>query len=64
MYVNFSALFGFLMLAAAIYFPFLREILKTVALGWREWVLIFSIGAFNLLLIELMKMVLNRSRVL
>ncbi len=63
MYVNFSVLLGFLMLAAAIYLPFLRDILKTVALGWREWILIFGVGAFNLLLIEIAKKALNRSRV-
>ncbi|PIS16949.1 MAG: hypothetical protein COT61_01240 [Candidatus Portnoybacteria bacterium CG09_land_8_20_14_0_10_44_13] len=62
MYVNFSVLLGFLMLAAAIYFPFLRELLKTVALGWREWTLVFGIGAVNLLLVEFAKMALNRSR--
>lgn len=59
MYVNFSVLLGVLMLAAAIYIPFLREILKTVALSWHEWILIFGVGAFNLLLIEGAKMSLN-----
>jgi Ca2+-transporting ATPase len=40
---------------AAVYTPFLQDALHTVALGWREWVLILLVAAPIFLLNEIYK---------
>lgn len=57
-YLNLSVILGLLMLISALHLPFLQRLLKTVALGWREWFIIICIGLLNLFLIELAKMIL------
>ena len=47
--------FGWFMLLLAIYTPALQLLLRTVALGWREWGIMISFGLFNLFLIEFIK---------
>ncbi|GMQ90499.1 MAG: hypothetical protein BMS9Abin10_0885 [Gammaproteobacteria bacterium] len=40
---------------SAVYVPFLQDALYTVALGWREWLLIFAIAAPIFLIMETYK---------
>jgi len=56
-YLNISVLFGILMLLFVVYIPALQVAFKTVALSWHEWFMLFGIGLFNLLMIELVKWV-------
>jgi len=51
-----SVIFGFLMIALAVYFPFLQNILKLIPLNIYDWLILISIGLFNLLAIELGKL--------
>ncbi len=51
-----SVIFGFFMIALAIYLPFLQNILKLIPLNLNDWLIIISIGLFNLLAIELGKL--------
>lgn len=51
-YLNYSVVFGFSLLFLAIYFPFFQKLLKTFPLNIVDWFLVFSLGAFNVLLIE------------
>ncbi len=51
-----SVIFGFLMVALAIYLPALQNILKLVPLNIYDWLILISIGLFNLLAIELGKL--------
>ena len=53
--LNFSVLFGFLMLFLVVYVPFLQVAFKTVALGVREWIFFLGLGVLNLLAIEAAK---------
>lgn len=53
--LNFSVLFGFAAIAAAIYVPFFQNLLKTVPLGVYEWLLVIALGIVNILLIEIAK---------
>jgi Ca2+-transporting ATPase len=53
--LNISVLLGLLFLLAAIYLPFLQVFLKTHALGFKEWFLIFTLGVFEILAIEITK---------
>jgi len=44
-----------LLLVAAIYWPPLQGILSTVPLGINSWILIFIVGAMNIIMIEIAK---------
>ncbi len=55
--MNFSVLFGALLLAAAVYVPGLQRVLDTVPLGTRDWLLIAAVSILNLLLVEILKRV-------
>jgi len=55
LYVNISVVFGFLMLITALYVPVFQKLLKTVPLGFFEWVILLAFGIFNLILVELCK---------
>jgi len=50
-----SFIIGIIMLAAAVYVPFLQTLLKTVSLSTYDWSIIFGIGIINLILIEAAK---------
>ncbi|MBI5622019.1 HAD-IC family P-type ATPase [Candidatus Falkowbacteria bacterium] len=54
-YLNVSLLFGLFLLALAVYWPLLQRLLHTTALPWQDWLILLSIGLFNLLVIELTK---------
>lgn len=54
-FLNLSILFGFLMLFVALYLPFMQRILKTVPLGFGEWLLLVGFGIINIILIEAVK---------
>lgn len=46
---------GFLFLAFAVYLPFLQTFLRTHPLGVKEWLVLFALGVFNLMAIEVTK---------
>jgi len=46
---------GFLMLTAAIYIPALQSLLKTVPLGFYDWLILVGLGLANIILIEATK---------
>ena len=50
-----AVLFGFLMLVSGVYLPVFQTLLKTVALGFQDWLIIISLGIINILLIEATK---------
>jgi len=54
-YLIISVVFGFSALAAGIYIPAFRALLKTVPLEPKEWLVILGLGVINVLLIELVK---------
>ena len=51
-----SVIFGFIMIALAVYLPVFQNILKLVPLNIYDWLILISIGLFNLLAIELGKL--------
>ncbi len=54
-FLLFSWVFGIFMLLIAIYVPFFQNLLKTVPLNLFDWGLVLTLGAINILLIELTK---------
>jgi Ca2+-transporting ATPase len=54
-FLNLSVAGGLVMLALALYVPFLQNILKTVPLGAGEWFLLIGFGIINIILIETVK---------
>ncbi len=46
---------GFLMLLLAVYVPWIQVLLRTVPLGFNDWLIILGIGLIELILIEVMK---------
>lgn len=54
-YINASFLVGVLLLAFAMYVPFMNTILDTVPLGLNEWGLIVVLGFLQLLVVEMIK---------
>jgi Ca2+-transporting ATPase len=46
---------GFAMLVMGIYVPLFQTLLKTVSLGFTDWIIIFSLGLANIILIEAAK---------
>lgn len=53
--VNWSTVFGFLMIIIAVHTPFLNKILHTVPLGAKEWLVLCSYGVISLILREIGK---------
>jgi Ca2+-transporting ATPase len=53
--VNWSTVFGFLMIVIAVYVPFLNKILHTVPLGTKEWLVLCGYGFVSLVLREIGK---------
>ncbi len=53
--LNIAVLISLLALLVAIYLPFVQTFLKTHPLGVREWLLIFALGIFEILAIEITK---------
>jgi len=53
--VNWSTIFGFLMIIAAVYMPFLNKILHTVPLGIKEWVVLLAYALVSLTAYEIGK---------
>lgn len=52
----FSVLYGFILVLAAIYLPFLNRILGTIPLNFSHWLIVFGVGLFATLIVELNKM--------
>ncbi|MDP4007503.1 MAG: cation-transporting P-type ATPase, partial [bacterium] len=55
LWVTGSVLLGFLLLAAAVYLPFLQFLLHTFALTFFDWSVLVALGLANVFLIELVK---------
>lgn len=53
--VNWSTIFGFLMIIAAVYVPFLNKILHTVPLGVKEWLVLLAYALASLTAYEIGK---------
>lgn len=53
--VNWSTVFGFLMIIAAVYIPFFNNILHTVPLGIKEWLVLIVYGLVSLTAYEIGK---------
>jgi len=50
-----AVLFGFFMMAAGIYLPIFQTLLKTVPLGFQDWLILAALGLINIILIEVVK---------
>lgn len=59
-YLNFSVLFGFVLMLASIYIEPMQRLFHTVALPWPWLIGVVAFGFINLLLIELTKFLFNR----
>lgn len=53
--LNLSLVIGVVVLFAAVYFPPLQSLLRTVPLGWNDWLLVGGIGVIDLITIETVK---------
>jgi len=51
-FLNLSVVFGFVMFLMALYLPFFQNILGTVPLSLKDWLILITLGFVNLLLIE------------
>jgi Ca2+-transporting ATPase len=51
---------GFVLLVAAIYVPWLQILLRTVPIGFTEWIILIGFGILNIVVIELGKLLLLR----
>lgn len=60
--VNWSTIFGFLMIVIAVYVPFLNTLLHTVPLGIREWLILISYALVSLFLYEIGKRLFINNR--
>ena len=56
-FVNGSTIFGFLMIILAVYVPFLNDILHTVPLGVKEWLVLTGYAIISLTIYEIGKKV-------
>ncbi|GAI51011.1 unnamed protein product, partial [marine sediment metagenome] len=54
-FLNFSIVFGWIMLTIALYVPFFQKILRTVPLNTNDWLVLIALGITSLVLIELGK---------
>lgn len=50
-----SVLFGFLMLASGVHLPVFQTLLKTIPLGFQDWLIVLGLGLLNMVLIEAAK---------
>ena len=50
-----TVLFGFLMLVGGIYFPVFQTLLKTVPLGFQDWLILIGLGTIEVILLEAAK---------
>ena len=55
--VNWSTVFGFLMIIIAVYVPFLNDILQTVPLGVHEWLILIAYAIVSISIYEIGKKV-------
>lgn len=62
-YLNLAIIIGILAQLAAVYIPFFNKILHTVPLGWSEWRQILIVFFLVLGLIEIIKFIFNRTKV-
>ncbi|MBP9732389.1 MAG: cation-transporting P-type ATPase [Candidatus Magasanikbacteria bacterium] len=62
-YLTAAVIFGWTMLLLATYAAPFQKILHTVPLGVNEWIILLGFGIANLLLIEVLKVVMNRKKV-
>lgn len=53
--LNISFIIGIVLLIAAVYFPVLQRLLRTVPLDFPHWMILFVIGILDLLTLELVK---------
>ncbi len=53
--VNWSTVFGFLMIIIAVYLPFLNKVLHTVPLGIKEWTVLLAYALVSLTIYEIGK---------
>lgn len=60
--LNGAVLLGLVLLAAAVYFPPLQQVLRTVPLGAREWTVLLVLGIVDVLLIEATKLIFTLGR--
>jgi len=56
-YVNLSIASGFFFLIIALYVPVFQKLLKTVSLGFFEWLILLAFGLLNFALVEIAKWV-------
>ena len=54
-FLIFAGIFGIILLIASIYVPILQTLLKTVPLGFNDWLIIFAIGITEMIFIEITK---------
>jgi Ca2+-transporting ATPase len=54
-FLNLSVISGLLMFLVAIYLPFFQKFLRTVPIGFSEWLMLICLGLINIILIELGK---------
>jgi len=50
-----AVLFGFLMLVSGIHLPVFQTLLRTMPLGFQDWLIILGLGILNIVLIEITK---------
>jgi hypothetical protein len=53
--VNWSTIFGFLMIVVAVHVPFFNKILHTVPLGIEEWLILCGYATISLVIREIGK---------
>jgi len=56
-----SVIYGFILIFAAIYFPFLNKFLGTVPLRFSHWLIVFSVSLFAVIITEFVK-IISRGR--
>jgi Ca2+-transporting ATPase len=61
-FFNIGMVFSVVMLFAALYAPFLRDILRVTPLGWGDWLILLGLGILNILLIEIVKYIFIAKR--
>lgn len=61
-YLIAAVIYGFLLILAAIYLPFLNRILGTTPLKSNHWLLIFGVGLLIIFWVELFKLINNQRR--
>lgn len=62
LYLVGAVLLGFILLAGAVYLPFLQKLLHTVPLSLLDWLILFALGIINIALIEIVKWKFKRPK--